>query len=445
METRTLGAGTVVTEPMARARERWQRAFYGTATPRGSHPGRLAATLCSYLGALATGELVVRLRGGQRAAFLQRQLEPVLGNIQQAVELAAAEGMCILRPMVERGAIRVEMIPAHRVFPTAFGPDGRIERGYFADFRQAGKDELVRLEHFCWNGGKLTVENHAYRLRGNVLEKELPLDTLEAWSGLEKRLEVENVRGPMFGVLKMPFTGNVDPRSPLPVSLFSGAEESLAEFDRLYGELLYELHSGKRKRILERQALPGLGGKRLPGAVGYQDLSADTYLILDPMEQQKPFDDYSPVMRTEEYLKGLKALLHLIENQCHLSPGSLRLDAGTGALTATEVVSRDRTTYNTCAAVQERGMRQGLMDLVEAMDALCDLYDLCPAGAVETTISFGDSVFEDTQQEFSRRLKLVEAGCLRPESLLEWYFHVDQETARRELLPQSQTQQGGKG
>jgi A118 family predicted phage portal protein len=217
--------------------------------------------------------------------------------------------------------------------------------------------------------------------------------------------------------------------------LYAGAETSIWEFDRLYGELLYELHSGKRKRILERQALPGLSGKPVPGALGYQDLATDTYLVLDPMEQQKPFDDYSPVMRTEEYLAALKALLHLIENQCHLSPGSLALETGSdGPVTATEVVSRDRTTYHTCAAIQEQGLRPALMDLVQAMDCLCDLYGLCPGGAYQASVSFGDGVFEDTDREFDRQLQMVSQGILKPEKLLGWYFHVDEDQARQEFL-----------
>ena len=440
MENNMLGAGSVVTPVMAAALARWREAFYGKTTPQGGHPAHLAATICAYLATLVTGELEVRLTGSPRAAFLEKELESVLGKLQQAVELAAAEGMCVLHPVVEGGHIRVEFVPAHRFFPTALGADGRVEAGYFADFRRCGKEEVVRLEAFRWADGTLTVENRAYRLKGDRLERELPLDTLEDWKDLEKSVVIEQVKGPLMGVLSMPFLGTVDPRSPLPVSIFAGAEESLKEFDRLYGELLYELHSGKRKRILERQALPA-GNRKYPEGLGWQDLSTDTYLVLDPMEQQKPFDDYSPVMRTEEYLAGIKAMLHLIENQCHLSPGTLSLDTAAGSLTATEVVSRDRTTYNTCRAVQEQGLRRGLQDLVDAMDALCDLYDLCPIGEVECTISFGDSVFEDVQQEFDRRLKLVEAGCLKPQRLVQWYLHLDP-AAALEQLPEKGEEHG---
>ena len=440
MEQRYLGQGTAVTPAMGKALERWQRSFYGLNTPRGGHPTGLAAALTGYLATLVTSELSLRITGGKRAVYLEQTVRRFLPMLQRAVQLAAAEGQCILRPRLQDGELLVELIPASRFYPIRFDAAGRPTAGYFADFRTSGRDELVRLESFDLRGGTLTLKNTAYRLKGDKLEREISLDAMDCWRDLEPEVVVERASGPLFGLLRMPFAGTVDPSSELPVSLYAGAEQSLQEFDRLYGELLYELHSGKRKRILERQALPGLSGKPVPGALGYQDLAADTYLVLDPMEQQKPFDDYSPVMRTEAYLSALKSLLHLIENQCHLSPGALSLEVGSGApVTAAEIVSRDRTTYHTCAAVQEQGLRPALTELIRAMDALCDLYGLCPPGPYQTEICFGDSVFEDTGTEFDRLLRMTQAEILRPEKLLGWYFHVDEDVARRDYLREEET------
>lgn len=47
------------------------------------------------------------------------------------------------------------------------------------------------------------------------------------------------------------------------------------------------------------------------------------------MEQSKPFDDYSPQLRTAEYLTGLKLILHMVKT-VHALPGTLSLDARTG-------------------------------------------------------------------------------------------------------------------
>lgn len=51
---------------------------------------------------------------------------------------------------------------------------------------------------------------------------------------------------------------------------------------------------------------------------------------------------------------------------------------------------------------------------------------LAPAGSVEQAVSFGDSIFEDTATEFARQKMLVDAGYLKPEKLIGWYFGVDE-------------------
>ena len=136
-------------------------------------------------------------------------------------------------------------------------------------------------------------------------------------------------------------------------------------------------------------------------------------------------------------MTGLKAILHMVENQCHLSPGTLAIDERTGAVTATQIISQDRTTYNTCTAIQQQGITQGLLDVIYAVDIMCHLYNLAPAGELTPAITYGDGIFEDTQQEFSRRMQMVQGGILKPECLLAWYFGVDVETAQQEYLADS--------
>ncbi len=421
MEDHRLGRDTLVSPRMAQAMNRWRRAFYGIPGSKGSHPTRLAAAITGYLSVLVTAELSIAITGGERGELLAQGLETV--NMQRAVQLAARSGQCVLRPRVEDGALQIDLIPGENIFPTRLDAAGRPVAGYFADYRTREGESLVRLESFDYRKGTLTMGNRAYLLEGDQLGREIPLDTLAQWAELAPETVVQGVSGPLFGVIQMPFLGGDDPTSPLPVSLYADALESLEEFDRLYGELLYELHSGKRKRIIERQALPSLTGKRFPGTPDFAELSTDTYLVLDPLEEKNPFSDYSPTLRTEGYLTGLKNLLYLIENQCHLSPGAMSLETG-GAITATEVVSRDRTTYHTCAAIQSRGLRPGILALLRGMDALCQLYALTPPGEYQVTIAFGDGVFEDTGAEFSRRMQMVQQGILKPEQLLSWYFGV---------------------
>lgn len=423
-----------ISPAMAQSQRNWLRAFY---SPPGWGEYRLTnlpATLTGFLATLVTGELTMGCGSSPRGEFLTRQLKPLEGRLHRAVQLAAACGMAVIRPIVTGGEFQYELLGPGQFFPTRYGADGSIMAGYIADFEDADEKKYIRLETFDCNGRELRLSNRAYMAQGEVLGREVPLSAVPRWAELAPDICLRNVKRPLLGCIQMPFANTVDGSSPLPVSIYAGAMESMAEFDRVYEELLYELHSGKRKRIIERQAISperkaGTPGRGDLSGRGYRDISPDNYIVLDPMEQSKPFDDYSPQLRTAEYLTGLKLILHMVENQCHLSPGTLSLDARTGALTATEVISQDRTTYSTCAAIQQSAAL-ALQDVITAMDTLSTLYGLCPAGPISPSISFGDSVFEDTQQEFQRRMALVTAGILQPEKLLEWYFDVDPETAK---------------
>ena len=423
--------------PMARAITGWLNAFYNNPN-WATNQVRLSAlpsTITGFVATLVTNELSISCGTSTRAKYIEEQLQPLTRKLHNAVQLATAGGQIIIRPFVQDGKFYFDLVQPGRFFPTRFNPDGRVMAGYFVDYRDVKGKEYIRIERFDCDGKQMIVSNKAYRSAGDIMGSEVPLATVPQWAELEPEITINGIKQPWFGCIQMPFANTVDDASPLPVSIYANAMDSIMEFDKVYSEMLYELHSGRRKSIVERQALVPMPkdtnkrGKRFH----YFDPTSDVY-ILDPAEQAKPFQDYSPALRTAEYMTGLKAILHIVENQCHLSPGTMAIDERTGTVTATQVISQDRTTYNTCSAIQQQGVTQGLLDVITAMNAMCELYQLAPAGELVPAVTYGDGVFEDTQQEFSRRIQMVQADILKPEQLLAWYFGVDVETAQTEYL-----------
>lgn len=423
--------------PMARAITGWLNAFYNNPN-WATNQVRLSAlpsTITGFVATLVTNELSISCGTSTRAKYIEEQLQPLTRKLHNAVQLATAGGQIIIRPFVQDGKFYFDLVQPGRFFPTRFNPDGRVMAGYFVDYRDLKGKEYIRIERFDCDGKQMIVSNKAYRSAGDIMGSEVPLATVPQWAELEPEITINGIKQPLFGCIQMPFANTVDDASPLPVSIYANAMDSIMEFDKVYSEMLYEVHSGRRKSIVERQALVPMPkdtnkrGKRFH----YFDPTSDVY-ILDPAEQAKPFQDYSPALRTAEYMTGLKAILHIVENQCHLSPGTMAIDERTGTVTATQVISQDRTTYNTCSAIQQQGVTQGLLDVITAMNAMCELYQLAPAGELVPAVTYGDGVFEDTQQEFSRRMQMVQADILKPEQLLAWYFGVDVETAQAEYL-----------
>ena len=433
-----------ISPPMARAITEWLNAFYNCPEWSGKSVrlSGLPATITGFLATLVTNELTVTCGDSARAKFLDTQLQPLIRRMHNAVQLASAGGQIIIKPFVQGGKFYFDLVEPGRFFPTRFSADDRVMAGYFADYRDVKDVSYVRIETFDCDGSTLTITNRAYRSTGDVLGAEVSLETVAAWAEIQPEVTIQGISKPLFGAIKMPFANTVDDASPLPVSLYAGAMDTIMEFDQVFTEMIYELHSGKRKNIVdEKSILPTARHRDMVKnkGISFRDPSADFYIIDALNEQYEPFRDYSPSIRTAEYMTGLKAILHMIENQCHLSPGTMSIDERTGAVTATQVISQDRTTYNTCGAIQQQGVTQGLLDVIDAMDVMCHLYNLGPAGELDPSITYGDSIFEDTQQEFARRLQMVQAGVLKPGKLLEWYFSVDEKTAETEYLAE-QTQ-----
>lgn len=178
-----------------------------------------------------------------------------------------------------------------------------------------------------------------------------------AWS---PEVVIRGVDRPLFGELRMPMANTVDETSKLPVSLYARAVDTMAELDRIYSEFLWEIHTGKRQQLVDPdgRSKPDKSGGGVPSGIQTTDL----YLSMDltgDMGQGDPFRDYTPALRVEEYQKAIDIQCRLLERQTGFSPGTFSFDLKSGRMTATQVVSDDKETYNTTKAIQENGCARG--------------------------------------------------------------------------------------
>ena len=204
-----------ISPAMAGEMETWRRAFCREGPWSGG--AGLAATLTGYAATLVTNELELRWGTGDRAAYFAAQTPALTARLHEAVQLAAVFGWAVLRPVVEEGKFCFQLWAPGQVFPTRFSADGAITAGYFADRR----GEYLRVEEFAYQQGTLTLRNRAYRARGEVLGQEVPLGVRPEWENISPELVLSGLRGPLFGVIKMPFANTTEPVSPLPVSLYA--------------------------------------------------------------------------------------------------------------------------------------------------------------------------------------------------------------------------------
>ena len=424
--------------PSVRSREMdeaitlWQDIFYGKA-PWLSHKRprslNLAAVTTQQLARLICGELKLEVDGSPRGKWLNDAVNSqVLPQLTIALQQAIAVGSVALKPYIQGAELKLEWLRPDQFYPVEESPDGKITKVVFLSHLHWQNGTYLRMEYHRFEEGQYRISNSAFECDGNGKPKRpVNLAKIPQWADTPEELAIDGLTAPLFAIWRMPFANTVD-GSAEPVSLYGAAVQVLSDIDKIYNDYCFEFETARRKMILREDSLrlKSDGSPILP----HSEHAADVYLPLDLPGDSQPFADYTPQLRESEYRNGLNQLLRLYEMLCGMSNGSFSMDEK-GALTATEIISRDRRTYATVCEIQQQG-RVALEELVSAMDGLASLYGLGGEGDWKLSVSFGDSVFEDTETEFKRQMKLVEIG-MKPELLLAWYFNKDEKSAAEML------------
>ena len=434
-EVKALGCN--MTSYMEAAIKEWDDLFYLINQP--PHSIKMAQAITGYLATLATNEITLDAGAGARGQYIKDQATyNLLPCLWEAVQLAGVGGMSVIKPYVRGESVYVQVIPRSRIYPSKFGPNRRIEAGFFTDYDTLDNGKTaVRIEQFDLTSKGLHITNKAYKLRDlNMIGEEISLESVERWADLEPELTISDVDRPHFGVIRIPTINTVD-GSDYPVSVYANAVDSIREIDKTFEQFLWERDTGKRRMMIDRTvaAKDPISGK---STIPFRDLAYD-YLMTIDMPEDKPWADYTPEMRVEAYQKAIDMQLRIMEVQTGFSPGTFQVDIKAGRVTATQIISEDRTTYNTVKAVQDRGMTTGLIDAMYWIDAYASIYSLAPAGSFDPSVTYGDSIFEDTGIEFQRRKALADGKYLKPELLNAWYFGVSTEEAAA-MIPEQETQ-----
>lgn len=429
-----------VSDKMAEAITSWFRLFYDeNNTVKGEHHTRFVNVLTNYMATLATNEILLSAGTGARADYINDQIDRfVMPSIRPNMQLAGVGGEVILKPFVSGKNIYSEIVTADRYYPTRINGAGFVEAGFFTDFDTLNGKTVVRIERFDLQKEGLYINNKAYYSGKSGLNGEIPLTEVYRWKDIQPDILVKDIDRVHYATLKMPFANCIDNTSKLPVSIFANAMDALKELDFIFSEFLHEVHTGERRLIFDRSTLKEFKGKP---PLEYSELATKFYIVLNgnPDQIKEPYKDYTPEMRIEEYQQAINIVIRLIEMLCGFSAGTFTFDVRTGKMTATQVISEDKDTYNTIKAIQESGMAQGIKDLIYLYDVYATLYGLAPAGKVEPSVVFGDSIFEDTAVEFSRRKQMVDSNLLKGEKFVGWYFGISDEEAKTEYMPEAKT------
>lgn len=419
-------------------------------------PSNIPASIAEELAGLTLTEYSAEVTGGAAGTYINQEFQRETTGLDRKVELMCAFGGIVLRPYVSAGQdgkpahIEVDFTDALHFYPTNFNSKDEIVGGLFVSHQRRGDRIYTRVEQQVLSGSTYTIRNWAFR--SNVLiegvdsisdaayfAERAALDEVPDWAGLQDEFQIENLSEPLFAYVRMPKENKTDPSSPLGESAFAGAVNLIHEADVQLELISWEYRSKENKLLASTEMFHPKKKKEQTGPDDKFILPGLSRMFrLFPGERKKDeslIENYSPDIRDSSLWAGYNKYLRRIEYNCGLAYGMLSDPAET-AKTATEVRSTQQRAYRNVSRIQDE-WRKGLEHLVRSMAILGGLYQLCPAGEVELTCSFGDSVLEDTDREFTRLMTMQSAGLLSGEYVVSWYLGCSEEEAREHMPEQT--------
>ena len=328
----------------------------------------------------------------------------------------------------DSGAIRLGYCMADQFVPIAWD-NAQITEGVFISRRARKGWYYTRLEWHRWDGETYTITNELYKAdmqRGanadsqDILGIRCPTAELqEMYPGLEPETVIP-VEESLFSYFRTPIANNIDDNSPLGVSIYANALETLHAIDICYDSFVTEFRLGKKKIIVPARFLRAVVDPQTGRQVRYFDPNDETYVGVADDDGTAGVHDISVELRVEEHVAALNALLSILCLQIGFSATTFSFDAQSGIKTATEVVSENSKTYKTIKTVQNQ-LRPMLEHMVRNIIDVAILYNMqwqgqsvesLVANGYEVKITFDDGVTQDRQTNLNEGVMLVNSGLL---------------------------------
>ena len=369
---------------------------------------------------------------------LNAQFSRLTRKLSVCVEVACAFGGVLLKPYNSSGNVLTDCISQLNFIPVSYSQDDLISV-ICPEFLVKGKDVFTRLEYHVYDPKNLThrVKNMCF-VSSSVddLGRKCDLKSVPEWADMLEEKVYPDVDRPLFSYFKMPFANNIDQNSPLGVSVFAKAKNLIRQADEHWERILWEFASSERA-IDATEELFRYNENGQPILPKGRERMFRTY---DIQTTGKPFiETFSPEIRDTSLFNGLNRILQRIEFNCGLAYGTLS-DISTVEKTAEEIKTSKQRSYTNVCAIQ-KNLENSLKDLAYIYGYYNRYYNGFNSTS-ELTCTFGDSVLEDTEKEFQRRLQMVSSGILSKEKFISWYFNCDEAEAVK-YIPQSNELFGG--
>src|SRR5690625_2361145 len=190
-------------------------------------------------------------------------------------------GGMVIKPYVENDKIKLSFVTADCFIPISWSNE-TIREGVFINQIQRRDKTYTHLEWHEWINSVYTVTNELYESRnGTDLGVPVPLNTLKEYESLEPVVGMTAIEKPLFVYFKPNTANNIDTQSPLGISLFANALDTMKAIDVAFDSFNREFRLGKKRIIVTAHMVKTVEDPQNGTVHRYFDSSDATYEALN--------------------------------------------------------------------------------------------------------------------------------------------------------------------
>lgn len=419
------GAKDITTPDMKRAIRDWYTLFYNDKPDDKEDPcQRLPVAIVSKL----TKTTFSEYSATSKNAYANTVLTALERIRKKAMQNALIGGECLLKPIFTVRGLTFSVIERRNMLILGRDEQDEITSIGTEEMTVEGNAFYTLLERRTVNeDGYLTIESKLYSSdTAGVLGNEVPLATLDKYAMLAPVLVFPH---PVWSL------GLVPVRTPLEncvdgshdcVSVYAPAARLIHLVGVNEAQINGEFERGKSRLVVSGDLLK-------TDSDGRKQLKDNIFTALDDDPDNVGVTIFSPAFREQSFLARKQEYLRNIESLIGLKRGILS-EVEAAERTATEITS-SAGDYNLSIIDLQQMWENAVKEAVRVCGILGKMYKVPGATTSidterEICVSWGNGILYDEDKTGQQMFSQVQAGLLKAEIYLGWYYNMPTETPK---------------
>lgn len=316
-----------------------------------------------------------------------------------------------------KATIKLKSVNATRIIPISWSNGVVTEASFVSELVHSGKTYYVMSSHI--------KEDDGYVIYNDLIDTNYKTASLNI--NLLPVLRTKSLK-PLFYIMKTNIANNIDLDSPMGLSIYANAIDTLKGCDVAYDCCLREVITGQRIVMMNKCLLTTDDSGR---PIAPQDVK-QTYMQFFGDDAQSDVSEFikefHPTLNTDALDKELQNQLNMLSSKVGLGSNYYRFDSSSGVVTATEYVG-ERNDFMRNAVKISKSIKIVLKDLV--LGILFVGKNILGANVddnakIDITISDG-VVEDDTKEREQDRQDVRDSIMTKAEYRAKWYGETIEE------------------